>query len=322
MNHPHSFLFYSDLSSRGRLRLTGEDRVRFLNGQVTNNIKTLIRNMGCYAVFSNAKGKIISDVTILNTGDALFLDLEEGHDISIASNLEKFLIADNVTIENITKSWCVYTIIGESAACIIADTNLCDTPPAKIYEIRPLKTNLGLGSGFVYRSRRALEDSFDIWTEQIHRPALEKYLSKLAKDFGATIADTNALEILRIEAGIPRFGIEMDANYFPQEAGIEALAISYSKGCYLGQEVIARIKSVGRVHRTLVRLHLSPGAKQGDPLIFNDKEVGKLGSAVTSSRFGRIGLAIVRCEASMPNSILAVPSGQAEVVEKFNPPSI
>ncbi len=134
------------------------------------------------------------------------------------------------------------------------------------------------------------------------------------------MSDAAGLEILRVEAAIPRFGAEMDRNTLPQEAGLEATAISFTKGCYVGQEVISRIKSVGHVNRALARLRLPPGARDGDPLLLGGREVGRVGSAVDSPRLGRIGLAIVRREASPPATLLQTPQGTAEVVAEFRTP--
>ncbi len=310
-------IIFCNVSTRGRLKLTGEDRVRFLNGQVTNDIKILTKGSGCYAALTNAKGKMRSDTVILNTGDALFLDLESLYDVHVASELEKFVIADDVIIENLTDSWCAYTAVGEKATQLLQNAGFCDTPPTKLYQISSFPTNLQLGNGFLFRSRRALSDSFDFWIEKAYSTKLVDRLLPPLENLGGKIHDPSILEILRVEAGIPRFGAEMDENTLPPEGGIEAMAISYTKGCYVGQEVIARIKSVGHINRTLIRLCLPSEAKQGNPLTFNGKEVGKLGSAITSLKFGRIGLAIVRREASSPNTILSLPQGEAKVVEDF-----
>ncbi len=309
--------FYCDVSPRGKLQLTGEDRVRFLNGQVTNDVKALASGRGCYATFTNGKGKIRADAVILNLANALWVDLEPGCDVKMAAELEKFLIADDVHIQNLTEAWRAYTLVGPMAADILREAGLCVSPPTQYFEVAYLMSS-ELGDGFLYRSHRARTDSFDIRVEQLQSSALIGRLSATLKKHGGDFMDANALEIARIEAGIPRFGAEMDENTIPPEAGLESLAISYTKGCYLGQEVIARIKSVGHVNRTLVRLKLPPEAKTGDSLIFNEREVGKLGSAVVSSSFGPIGLAIIRREAETPGTKLSLPQGEAIVTQDFS----
>ena len=149
----------------------------------------------------------------------------------------------------------------------------------------------------------------------------ERRIEEAVRHLGGRRAEGDDLEILRIEAGIPRFGAEIDRATLPQEAGLEEVAISFRKGCYIGQEVISRIKSVGHVNRLLVRLRLPTKAKPGDVLCHGEREAGRLGSAVLSPRHGPIGLAIVRREAAAPGTRLSLPSGEAEVVGKFGPSS-
>lgn len=311
-----SATFGCDVSTRGRLRLTGEDRARFLNGQVTNDVKNLAPGTGCYAAFANGKGKMRADAVILNHDDSLLLDLEAGYDASIAVELDKFIIADDVLVEGLTEVWRAFAIVGARAGDVLRDMNLCDAPPARLFDI----ASNGAGSSFVFRSRRSITDSFDVWVQLADHEALSKRLRSALEKAGGGISDISELEISRIEAGIPRFGVEMDEGTLPPEAGIESVAISYTKGCYLGQEVIARIKSVGHVNRTLARLQLPDAAQRKEPLLSNGKEVGRLGSAVTSPRFGRIGLAIIRREAASPGTRLALPQGEAVVVADFTSP--
>ncbi len=296
--------------------MRGEDRGRFLNGQVTNDVKSLVAGKGCYAAFTNAKGKMRADVVILNRGDTLFLDLEPGYDVRMTVELEKFIIADDVQVENITSSWNVYTLVGERAIEILQISGLSKNPPRNLFEICPFEVH-DFGKGFLFRSRRSQDDSFDLWIESSYASLFLRQFMDVVEKADGKMWDISALEILRVEAGIPRFGVEMNEETLPPEAGIEKIAISYTKGCYIGQEVIARIKSVGHVNRSLVRLKLSDEAEHGDSLVYHEKEVGKLGSVVVSPRFGRIGLAIVRCEASKPNTPLISPHGEAMVVEDF-----
>ena len=308
--------FCCNISNRGRLRLTGQDRVRFLNGQVTNDIKSLATGKGCYAALTNAKGKMRGDAVILNTSDGLLLDVEPGNDARIASELEKFIIADDVQIENITSTWHAYTLVGDQVAEVLKISGLCTLPPKDLFEISSF-TNNNFGKVFLFRSHRAQNDSFDLWVEQTYSVSLAQTLIKAVEQIGGSMLDASILEIPRVEAGILRFGVEMDENTLPPEAGIETIAISYTKGCYVGQEVISRIKSVGHVNRMLVRLRLPESAERGMLLQFAGKEIGKLGSAISSPRFGRIGLAIIRHEAAKLGTHLTLPKGEAVVVEDF-----
>lgn len=314
--NPFPSNFCCDTSHRGKLQFSGEDRVRFLNGQVTNDVKALSPGRGCYAAFSNAKGKMRTDGVILNLANTIWVDLEPGHDTKLAIELEKFLIADDVQIENLTQTWRAYTLIGPQAPAILCEAGLCSSPPTELFEVAYLMS-AGLNDGFLFRSRRARIDAFDIRVEELHGNELIGRLTQALKKQGGDLVDTSALELARIEAGIPRFGAEMDESTLPPEAGIESIAISYTKGCYLGQEVIARIKSVGHVNRALARLTLPANAKPGEALSLHGREVGKLGSSVLSPTFGWIGLAIVRLEAAKPGTKLMLPSGEAVVAQDF-----
>ncbi len=126
-----------NISSRGRLRFTGEDRVRFLNGQATNDIAALQPGDGCYAVFANGKGKARADAVILNRGDCLLADLEPGCDTRLTADLERYLIADDVQIENVGAAWKAWTLIGEAASHILVATGICGKVCEKLFNFSP-----------------------------------------------------------------------------------------------------------------------------------------------------------------------------------------
>jgi tRNA-modifying protein YgfZ len=322
-------LLLFDISNRGRLKMTGEDRVRFLNGQVTNDVKSLAPTSGCYAALTNAKGKMRADMLILNLGTEFLIEVEPGLETTVVESLEKYIIADDVQVETVTDRWKAFSIIGSAASDFLRSAKLCANPPSKMYEIVPLNLG-GLGSveasaqaltdqrhptletAFLVRSFRAPTDSFDIWVEASKASTLIGHLQHA----GCKTGTEAELEILRVEASIPKFGMEMDENTIPNEAGLEARAISYTKGCYIGQEVIARIKSVGHVNRQLAKLRFKGTPEKGSPLLLQDKEVGKVSSVVESPRFGCIGLAIVRREAVAEGTVLTHSKGEAIVLKR------
>lgn len=308
--------FLCDMSARGRLKITGEDRARFINGQVTNDVKALESGRGCYAAFTNAKGKMRADGVILNAGGALYIDVEPGVEAPLAIELEKYIIADDVQIEPLTTVWAAFALVGDQSVETIRQAELCEDPPSLPWECKSILSE-DYSKGLVYRTRYAEGESFAILVDMRLKAEVQNRIKNALDLAGGEILPIEAMEILRVEAGIPRFGVEMDESTLPQEAGIEAEAISYSKGCYLGQEVIARIKSVGHVNRTLVRVKLSQTAMRGDILSLNGKEMGKLGSAVLSPSYGEIGLAIIRREGSLPGTALETIHGTAVVVDKF-----
>lgn len=251
-----------DLSTRSRLLIKGADRKRFLHGQVTNDVNKLQVGQGCYAAIVTAKGKIESDVFIWCLEDALLLDFEPGLTQKIAARFEKYVIADDVQIEDASSMYAMYTVQGPQAS----------QPP-----------HVG---GYVFSNARGTAKGFDVFV-----PVGEK-----AELPGRHVGE-EALEIVRIEAGLPRFGVDMDESNLAPEAGIEARAISYTKGCYIGQEVISRVRTYGQVAKALRGLRCDTLQKRGDKLLLQGKEVGYVTSAVFSPALQQnIALAYVRRE--------------------------
>jgi len=274
-----------DLSFRGRLCLTGADRQRFLNGQVTNNVKDLKPGQSCYAAIVNHKGKLQGDAFIHALAGELLLDFEPGQIEAVTQRLEKFIIADDVQIINVTTSYGMLSVQGPKAADTLALTGLPLTlPPAELTSVT--LQDPGLGEICVVRVPRAGSDGFDLF---VPTGALSTVLTRLvaaAAKIGGRLCGWQALEIARIEAGLPRFGVDMDATNLAPEAGIENRAISYTKGCYTGQEVIARIRTYGQVAKSLRGLVLPADTRQlpkkGDKLTREGREVGYVTSAIFS----------------------------------------
>jgi folate-binding protein YgfZ len=241
----------ADLSGRrNRLRVTGVDRVEFLHGQSTNDIQRLQPGQSCYAAFLNAKGKMRGEGQVICLGDAFLLEVSTG----LAPSLEKFIITEDVTIEDVSASMGEWLVVGEEVG---------EVPPKSEVFRHPL------GWGVITSSPMT-----------------------------ATIGE-EILEVLRIEVAVPKWGVDMDENSIPNEAGLEARAISYDKGCYIGQETIARIKTYGHVNRRLVQIGLAGESvpAHGDKLLVEGREVGQVTSAVRSSRLGKpLALGYVRRE--------------------------
>lgn len=312
MSAPTPLLFAS-VPSPNWIRLRGEDRIRFLNGQSTQDIKKLKSGHGCYTVFPNGKGKIRTDGIVFSFDDSLLVELEPGLSEKMMSELDRFLIADDVQLENETARWEAFTLVGMNSAEALASCRICPNPPKELFHWVPV-TN---AQGWIFRSRRSLAPSFDLRLSRDALPILAPLKDHILETGGA-LGDATALEALRIEAEIPRFGIDMNETHFPQEAGLESLAISFAKGCYIGQEVIARIKSVGQVHKKLVRLKLSSPIPVGTPLIFREKNVGCLTSITHIPGHSHLGLAIIHRDAASPGSLLQTPKGDAEVLPSVN----
>jgi len=323
-----------DFSFRSRLCLVGADRSRFLHGQVTNDVNKLRAGMGCYAAITTAKGKMEADVNIFCLADEILLDLEPGLAEKILGRLEKFIVADDVQVVDAAPQCGLLSVQGPQATAIIralgwfadipaqpfASVMVADAALREIYLVNhPRLANAG------DRRREAAEfPGYDLFIPNRYLPTVAGQLLAAAQACGGGACGWQAYETARIEAGLPRYGADMDEANIPLECGLEARAVSYTKGCYIGQEVINRIHSVGHVNRELCGLRLAadlkPLPQRGDKLFQAGKEVGHITSAVYSLRLqAPIALGYVRREASQAGAELTLQTAagvsQARIVD-------
>jgi len=304
----HASVGLLDLSCRSRLCLVGSDCVKFLHGQVTNDVQRLRDGEGCYAALVSAKGRMHSDINIYRLEDELLLDFEPGFTATVLERLERYIITDDVRVLDAAPHYGLLRVQGPRAAEAIGQLGLPWTVP-----VRPLEFSAHseptLGQLYLMRGT----DCFDMFIPNAALGAVFDKLLAAAKSLGGCAGGWEALEAARIAAGIPRFGQDMDETTLPPEAGLEARAISYSKGCYVGQEVIARIRTYGQVARTLRRLRLPAELVvlpvPGDKLFADGKEVGHLTSVVSGTAIG-----YVRKEYQALGATLTLRSGAGEVV--------
>ena len=332
-----------DLSFRSRICLVGADRARFLHGQVTNDVKKLRAGEGCYAAITTAKGKMESDLNIFCLADELLLDFEPGLAEKISQRLEKFIVADDVQIVDAAPHYGLLSVQGPKAEAAVRALGLFSEIPA-----RPLGSvkisDATLGEIYLVNHARLFdfcssrgneaqikEESeplgcynlgFDLFVPNHSLGAVADKLIAAAKQIGGRAVGWQAFETARIEAGIPRFGADMDETYIPLECGIESRAVTYTKGCYIGQEVINRIHSVGHVNRELRGLRLADDLEvlpqKGDKLFRDGKEAGHVTSAVKSpSLNANIALGYVRREANQIGSELTLHMAAGESPAKI-----
>jgi folate-binding protein YgfZ len=287
-----------DLSARSRVCVTGADRQRFINGQVTNNVKDLKVGQGCYAALVTAKGKMESDLFIYCLPDELLLDFEPGLTHAVTARLEKYVISDDVQIVEVSGLCGLLSVQGPRSAEVI-----------QVLALQPPSANLNwtsvscenAGETYCMNNPRGTAAGFDIFVPTAEHGAMRDRLVQAAAKVEGGVSTGDALESVRIEAGMPRFGVDMDQANLAPEAGIEARAISYNKGCYIGQEVISRIRAFGQVAKSLRGLRLPDGLSQlparGEKLFRDGKEVGYLTSACRSPALqANIALGYVRRE--------------------------
>jgi folate-binding protein YgfZ len=312
-----------DLSFRGRLCLTGADRVRFLHGQITNDVKKLRTGEGCYAALTTAKGKLQSDLNVFALPDELLLDFEPGLTAAVTQRLEKNLVADEVQVVDVAPHYGLLGVQGPKAETVVRALDLFpDLPRPPLSFVKT--TAPTLGELYLVNHPRLGQPGFDLFVPGAGLSAVADQLIAAAKAVGGRACGWTAMETARIEAGIPRFGADMDEAHLPLECGIEARAVSYTKGCYIGQEVLNRIHSIGHVNRALCGLRLADDLKippaRGATLFHGDKEVGCLTSVVRSPRFrATLALGYVRREANAVGTELVVQAGGMETRARVVP---
>lgn len=297
----------TDPSSAGRLEILGADRLRFLNAYVTCDVKNLAPGDGAYGFFTNPKGGILSDTVVLALEDRLWVQVGEGQEEAIAGHLRKYILADRVEVRGLADMMPLY-LVGPRATEVLGGAEL--PPPGD------------------WRHRRSMVHGTEVELQRVGRMGAEAWALWVSASIAGPLSEqllevpgiepvgADALEILRVEAGIPRFGRDFGPDNFPQETGAEE-AVSYTKGCYLGQEVVARIHYRGGVQKTLRGLVFETAPAPGTPILFEGREVGTVTTVVDSIALGRpAGLVILHRRGAEPGTRLDLPDGgTAEIRE-------
>jgi folate-binding protein YgfZ len=288
---------WMDVSKRGRLRLTGDDRARLLHAMTTNQVQKLTPGQGCYAFFLNAQGRILGDANLFCFADHFLLDTEPETRTKLAEHLDRYIIADDVAVEDITNSTVAIAVEGPQAAAVLS--RLDAGIPLEPYGWA------AWGARTIARVDTTGSSGFFIFAPIAEKSRL---LVELAGIPEATPGDARTV---RIEHGRPRYGEEITERYLVQETG-QLNAISFTKGCYLGQEIVERVRSRAQIHRVLCRLEIDtaeippPGAK----LKFGDADAAEIVSAAYSPALGKIvAMAYVRVPHDAPGTILSLGGG-------------
>ncbi len=314
-----------DVSFRGRLCLLGGDRVQFLHGQVTNDVKRLAQGTGCYATLVSAKGKIQADMNIWSLADELLLDLEPGSIATVQARLESHIIADDVQVIDASADYGQLSLVGPMAGLVLDTLQLLDTGRPAVGEIRSVNHPV-LGELYIAGINRIGVSGFDFFVPGAGIPAVLDKLLAAVRDQGGRLCGWEASEAVRIECGRPRYGADMNETNLPPEAGLEARAISYSKGCYIGQEIIARIRTYGQVAKALRRLELESSTqppKAGDHLVKDGKRVGQITSVLLRPGTTALALGYIRKECFQTDTELEwqaedQPTARARVIGQTN----
>ena len=265
------------LSSRGRIRVTGEDRVRLLHAMCSNHIERLKPGEGCYAFFLSPQGRILADAVILALPDALWIGTEPETRHSLYAHLDKYIIADDVTLEDATDETAQVGVEGPLAGEVLAKVGA--PIPAAPY------THASWGDRLVVSFSTTGQPGCSIVAPAAMRDALVRDL--LAA--GAAAASAEDARIVRLELGRPRYGEDISDRWLPHETQVLS-AVHFNKGCYIGQEIVERIRSRGGVHRLLAPLEIESSAPPppGAKILLEESEVGEVTSAAYSPARGKM----------------------------------
>jgi folate-binding protein YgfZ len=292
------------IAPRSAIGLSGKDRAAYLQGLLTNDIQALQPGSGCYAAWLTPQGRMVTDMHVFESGDMMLLDVPADLLAATLQRLDQFLFSEDVQFADLSSSLAAVWIHGPEAPGIVE---------------RALTGTGELGSWANYRNARAEFEGapvvvarvdqlgapgFVIYLEPSREPDLQRALTAM----GAVAVGQEAIDAARIAAGYPLFGADMTGDTIPLEAGIESSAISLTKGCYVGQEVIIRVlhRGQGRVAKRLVGIRAEAGVRAGSKIYSERREVGTVTSAATSPRLGSIALGYVHRDFVQPGTPVTV----------------
>ena len=281
----------SDRSERGKLALSGTGSKEFLQGQVTNDVEALAPGSGCYAAFLTPKGKMLGDLRILDTGDELLLDTERAALQELFNMIRRFSVGFDVQVHKRTLERGLFSLIGPSADAVLGDA----APPGVEHSHRIAQIG-----GIPARAIRT-----EIGTDLLCDAERSDELRRRLEEAGAVPVTEAAVECLRVELGRPRYGVDLDDTVIPQEAGLNERAVSFTKGCYVGQETVARLYYRGKPNRHLRGLRCVEAVAPGEQIGFDGRAVGSVRSAVESPALGPIALGFLRREV-MPGASVQI----------------
>ncbi len=310
----HNSAVIIDRSSQGAVALTGGDRASFLHALLTNDIARLRAGQGAYAAYLTPQGRMISDMRVIETGSRMLLGVEREIAAPLAERFDTLVFSEDVQARDVTGELVVFGVHGPSAARMIQNAI-----GISVIDLASQYDNVTSESLTIVR-----DDGLGVPGYDVYVPAGDADATRARFiDAGAVAASEDTGETLRIEAGRPRFGVDMSTDTIPLEAGIEDRAISFTKGCYVGQEVIIRVmhRGHGRVARRLVSIVLAGEAvpRRGSTIQIGDRGVGEITSATASPKLGApLALGYVHRDHAEPGTELSVDGLQARVYQSVD----
>jgi folate-binding protein YgfZ len=280
------------ISPRAQLAVAGPDRAAFLQGLLTNDIQALAEGSGCYAAWLTPQGRMLTDMHVLQSSGMMLLDVPAAQVSAVLARLDQFVFSEDVRIESLAEAMTSVWIHGPQAASVISST--VESGVSGIADWNDYQHDTASFEGNPISVARIDQIGVPGYCVFLARAAEAQFVAA-AVGAGAKVVGVEALDAARIEAGYPLYGVDMTEDTIPLEAGIEQRAISFTKGCFVGQEVVIRVlhRGGGRVVKKLVGLKLSSGADVGSTIVSGERDIGALTSIATSSRFGTIALGYV-----------------------------
>jgi len=295
-----------DISARGRLRCDGPDAAAFLHALVTNDVEGLAPGRGCYAAWLTPQGRMITDLLLLRDETGVWAEVPEGLAPALQVRFDQLIFSEDVRVTDVTADTSATLVVGAQAALAVAAATGADVTAI---EALPVFGHLTVGEFRVVRTDETALPTFEVWSPKMSSEAIS-----------GEIASELIFEPLRIEAGRPKFGVDMTTDTIPLEAGLLDRAISQSKGCYVGQEVIVRIlhRGGGKVVKHLMILEFDEAVTEvpaaGTTLEHDGKDVGAVTRAARSLTTGRIiALGYVHRDAATVGQVLQSPAGTVTI---------
>jgi len=304
-----------DLGWRGKIVVTGQDRARWLNGMLTNNIRDLPLNHGNYNFLLNSQGRILGDMYVYNRGEYLLLDTDQAQVPAIMKTLDHFIIMDDVELSDSSETLTAIGVCGPNAASVL-QTTILETAGIAAAALQPLELrDLRIHSfGItIARGPEQKPDWYEVWVGSAHAPAIWELLTKA----GAQPVGANALELWRILHGIPRYGQDIRERDLPQETE-QSQALNFTKGCYVGQEIVERIRSRGQVHRKFAGFEFESDIPALGKIEDNGRVVAEITSvaqAPTDAAEKVVGLGYVRRETGLPGTVIQFNGEAGKIVD-------
>jgi len=305
-----------DRTNRGRIVVAGADRASYLQGLLTNDMVALKRGLGCYAAYLTAQGRMISDLYVYELGDLMLMTMAGDVKDSVMAKLDQFIFSEDVQLGDVTETFAQVAVVGPDASRAVSTAlgGLSADALGALPEHGNVRTEWAGGAAIVTRVTDLGEPGYDIFVDRAQVNALKTALGAA----GVVESGESTAEALRIESGVPLFHRDMDEETIPLEANIESRAISFSKGCYVGQEVVIRVlhRGHGRVARKLVGL-LIDGAQvppRGAVIRSGEREIGRVTSSTRSPALKRpIALGYVHRDFLEPGTNVTIENASAQV---------